>query len=97
MGTEYDAGKIRALARQISRAASEVADVNANSLKGVLKEMPDNFQGSAAAALQESVGELMSDIRSISSHLSAVSSALYKLAARVEYADQQAKNAITSK
>lgn len=97
MGTEYDADKIRALARQLSRTANAVADVNTDSLKGVLKEMPDNFQGSASAALQESVGELMSDVSSISSHLSAVSSALYKLAARVEYADRQAKNVITSK
>lgn len=97
MGTEYDSAKIRALAQRVSRAASAVSDVNTGSLKGVMKEMPDNFKGSAATALQESVSELMADVNAISSHLSAVSSALYNLAARVDYADRQAKSIITSK
>jgi WXG100 family type VII secretion target len=97
MSTEYDSVKIRALAKKLAQTASAVSDVNSSTLKGVLKEIPDNFRGSAADALQESVNELMTDVSSIGTQLSAVSKALYNLAARVEYADQQAKKLIMTK
>jgi WXG100 family type VII secretion target len=97
MSTEYDSVKIRALAKKLAQTASAVSDVNSSTLKGVLKEMPDNFQGSAAEALQESVNELMTDVSAIGTQLSAVSQALYNLAAKVEYADQQAKKLIMTK
>jgi WXG100 family type VII secretion target len=97
MSTEYDSVKIRALAKKLAQTASAVSDVNSSTLKGVLKEMPDNFQGSAADALQESVNELMTDVSAIGTQLSAVSQALYNLAAKVEYADQQAKKLIMTK
>lgn len=97
MSTEYDSAKIRQLAQRISRASNAVAEVNSDSLKGVLKEMPENFRGSAATALQEEVNELMSDIRAVSSDLTALKNSLYNLAARVDYADEQAKAIIESK
>ena len=97
MGTEYDSVKIRALARRISNAAGAVSEVNSGPLRNVTREMPDNFKGSAATALRDSVDEIMTDVKSISSQLSGVSRALYDLAARVDYADQQARAAVNSK
>lgn len=97
MSTEYDSAEIRRLARQIQRASNAVAEVNTGALKSVMREMPDNFQGSAATALQESVNELMSDVKAISRSLTALKNSLYGLANRVEYADQQAKALIESK
>ena len=97
MSTEYDSVKIRTLAQQISRTAGAVSDVNRESLQNVLKEMPENFRGSAATALQEAVGELMEDVKSVSAHLTGVSQALTELARRVDLADQQAKALIENR
>ena len=94
MSTEYDSVKIRALARQISRTAGAVAEVRSDTLNGILHEIPENFRGSAATALQESVSDLAADVSSISAHLAGVSKALNDLASRVEYADRQAQEAI---
>ncbi len=94
MSTQYDSVKIRALARQISRTAGAVAEVRNDTLNGILREIPGNFSGSAATALQESVTELAADVSSISTHLAAVSKALNDLASRVEYADREAQKAI---
>lgn len=97
MSTEYDSGKIRSLAKRISDTAAAVGNVGDGALRGVTREMPGNFTGAAADALQESVNDLMTDVSSISSRLTSLSRALYELAARVDYADQQAKLAIQDK
>lgn len=97
MGTEYDSAKIRALARRISNAAGAVSDVNSGPFRNVTRELPDNFKGTAATALQNAMDELMTDVKSISSQLNGVSRALLQLAARVDYADQQARAAVNNK
>ena len=97
MSTEYDSKKIRTLAKQIERAASSVSEVKSNTLQGILREMPANFRGSAATALNDRVTDLVSDVNTISSQLSAISAALNRLAAQVEYADRQAKTIIGSR
>ncbi|MCD7844859.1 MAG: WXG100 family type VII secretion target [Oscillospiraceae bacterium] len=97
MSTEYDSKKIRKLAAQIGRTADAVSDVNRTTLKSVQSEMPTNFKGSAATALQDSVSELMADIATVSAMLSDIKAALNSLATRVERADQQAKSIVRSK
>ena len=51
MGSEYDTGKIRELARQVGRVAEDVADIRSRTENAVRQEIPDNFAGSAADAL----------------------------------------------
>lgn len=97
MSTEYDSKKIRSLAAQIGKTADAVSDVNSTTLKSVQSEMPENFKGSAATALQDSVSELMADINTVCAMLNDIKGALNSLAARVERADQQAKSIVQSK
>lgn len=91
MSTQYNSEKIRILAQRIGRTADAMSDVGNRTLKGVLQEIPDNFRGSAATALENSVDDLISDVRAVTGNLTEIRDALNALARRVEIADQQAK------
>lgn len=97
MGTEYDTGKIRALAQAVARVSEQVSDVNTSTLRPIEQEIPENFSGEAANALSKSLEDLWTDIRTLSSGLSEISEALYALAKRVDAADAAAKSLINQK
>lgn len=97
MGSEYDTGKIRELARQIGRVADDVADIRSRTENAVHKELPDNFAGSAADALSDTIAEWSGDVRNISSGLTQLKNTLYALARRLDEIDAAARAAINSK
>ena len=47
MGSEYDTGKIRELARQIGLVAENVSDIRSRTERAVQREIPGNFAGRA--------------------------------------------------
>lgn len=94
MGTEYDSRKIRRLAGQIGGIADAVSNVKHESLRKVRREMPENFQGAAATALQDSLDDLEADIHVLGRELCFVRSALLSLADRVDAADRAARELI---
>ena len=96
MSTEFDTTKIRRLAAQLGRTAASVDQVRQTSLQRAKQEMPSNFKGQAADALDTSIMELMGDVRRLSSQISGISSALYALARRVDEADAKAAKLIHS-
>lgn len=97
MGSEYDTGKIRELARQVGRVAEDVADIRSRTENAIRQELPDNFAGSAADALSDAVSEWSGDVRNISSGLTQLKNTLYALAKRLDEIDAAAKAAINSK
>lgn len=97
MGSEYNTGKIRELARQIGYVAEDMADIRSRTETAVLREIPDNFTGSAAVALSDEISEWGRDVRNISSGLTQLRNALYALARRLDEIDAAAKAAISQK
>ena len=97
MGSEYDTWKIRELARKVGRVAEDVADIRSRTEKAVLREIPDNFAGSAADALSDTISEWSGDVRNISSGLTQLKNALYALARRLDEIDAQARAAISGR
>lgn len=94
MGSEYDTGKIRELARQIGRVAEDVADIRSRTESAIQREIPGNFAGSAADALSDAISEWGGDVRNISSGLTQLKNTLYALARRLDEIDAAAKAAI---
>lgn len=90
MSTQYDSEKIRQLARRIGSSADVMSDVNSHSLNSIMNEIPDNFCGSAADALDAAVDDLIADVRAVTNNLREIRSALNNLASRVEAADREA-------
>ncbi|MBQ9459276.1 MAG: WXG100 family type VII secretion target [Oscillospiraceae bacterium] len=97
MGSEYDTGKIRALARAIAGISDQVSDVDSDTLKPIGNEMPANFCGEAANALSASVENLRTDVRTLSAELRGISRSLYDLADRLDEADAAASALIKSR
>lgn len=97
MGSEYDTGKIRELARQVGRVAEDVADIRSRTENAIRREIPDNFAGSAAGALSDTLSEWSVDVRNISSGLTQLQNTLYALARRLDEIDAAAKAAISGK
>ena len=97
MGTEYDSVKIRRLAGQIGGIADAVFEVRDQSLKSIQREIPTNFRGEAANALQDATEDLSADVNALGQELRAIRNALIALAQRVEEADRQAKLVINKK
>lgn len=97
MGSEYDTGKIRELARQVGRIAENVADIRSRTESAIRRELPDNFAGSAADALSDKLSEWSGDVRNISVGLAQLKNSLYALAKRLDEIDAAAKAAINSK
>ncbi|MCI9655090.1 MAG: hypothetical protein HFF45_03595 [Lawsonibacter sp.] len=97
MGSEYDTGKIRELARQIGCVAEEVADIQSRTESAIRRELPDNFAGSAADALSDTISEWSGDVRNISSGLTQLKNTLYALARRLDEIDAAARAAIKNK
>jgi len=96
MGSEYDTGKIRELARQIGLVAENVSDIRSRTENAVQREIPGNFAGSAADALSDTVSEWSGDMRNISSGLTQLKNTLYALAKRLDEIDAAAKELISS-
>ena len=94
MSTEYDSSKIRRLAAQVGNVADSVSKVRSTNLRAIQREMPGQFSGEAAKALQDAVGDLEADIYSLSRELLGIRAALLALANRVDEADRQAKELI---
>lgn len=97
MGSEYDTGKIRELSRQVGRVAEDVADIRSRTENAIRREIPDNFAGSAADALSDTLSEWSGDVRNISSGLTQLKNTLYALAKRLDEIDAAMKVAIDSK
>lgn len=97
MGSEYDTVKIRELARQIGRVAEDVADIRSRTENAIRGEISDNFAGSAADALSDSLSEWSGDVRNISSGLTQLKNTLYALAKRLDEIDAAAKALIDGK
>ena len=97
MGSEYDTGKIRELARQIGCVAEEVADIQSRTESAIRRELPDNFAGSAADALSDTISEWSGDVRNISSGMTQLKNTLYALARRLDEIDAAARAAIKNK
>lgn len=97
MGSEYDTGKIRELSRQIGCVAEEVADIQSRTESAIRRELPDNFAGSAADALSDTISEWSGDVRNISSGLTQLKNTLYALARRLDEIDAAARAAIKNK
>ncbi len=91
MGSEYDTGKIRELARQIGLVAEDVSDIRSRTENAVQREIPGNFAGSAADALSDAISEWSGDVRNISSGLTHLKNTLYALAKRLDEIDAAAK------
>lgn len=94
MGSKYDTAKIRALARQIGTVAEHVSDIRSRTENAVLREIPDNFAGSAANALSDVMADWSGDVRNISAGLSQLQNTLYALARRLDEIDAAAKSLI---
>lgn len=97
MSSEYDTGKIRELARQIGRVAEDVADIRTRTESAIRREIPDNFAGSAADALSDTISEWSGDVQNISTGLTQLKNTLYALARRLDEIDAAAKAAISDK
>lgn len=97
MGSEYNTGKIRELARQIGSVAEDVADIRSHTENAIRQEIPDNFAGSAADALSDTLSEWSTDVRNISSGLTQLKNTLYALAKRLDEADAAARAVINNK
>ena len=97
MGSEYDTGKIRELARQVGRVAENVADIRSRTENAIRQELPDNFTGSAADALSDTLSEWSGDVRNISSGLIQLKNTLYALATRLDEIDAAARALIDNK
>ena len=97
MGKEYDTGKIRELAGQIGRVAEDVAGIRSRTENAIRQEIPNNFAGSAADALSDTLSEWSSDVRNISSGLTQLKNTLYALARRLDEIDAAAKAVISNK
>lgn len=97
MGSEYDTGKIRELARQIGRVAEEVADIQSRTDSAIRRELPYNFAGSATDALSDTISEWSGDVKNISSGLTQLKNTLYALARRLDEIDIAARAAIKNK
>jgi len=91
MGSEYDTGKIRELARQVGLVAENVSDIRSRTENAVRREIPENFAGSAADALSDTISDWSGDVRSISSGLTQLKNTLYALAKRLDEIDAAAK------
>lgn len=97
MGSEYDTAKIRELARQIGCVADDVADIRRRTENSIRREIPDNFAGSAADALSDTLSEWSGDVQNLSSGLTQLKSTLYALARRLDEIDAAARAAIDRK
>jgi len=97
MGSEYDTGKIRELARQIGHVAEDVADIRFRTESAVRRDIPDNFAGSAADALSDAISDWSEDVRNIGSGLTQLKNALHALARRLDEIDAAARAAISKK
>ena len=96
MSSEYDTGKIRELARQVGLVADNVADIRSRTENAVLREIPENFAGSAADALADTISEWSVDVRNISSGLTQLKNTLYALAKRLDEIDAAARALISN-
>lgn len=97
MGEKYDTGKIRELAGQIGRVAEDVADIRTRTENAIRQEIPNNFNGSAADALSDTLSEWSCDVRNISSGLTQLKNELYALARRLDEVDAAARAVINNK
>ncbi|MDE7244334.1 MAG: WXG100 family type VII secretion target [Oscillospiraceae bacterium] len=94
MGSKYDTGKIRELARQIGHVAEHVADIRSRTENAIRQEIPDNFNGSAASALSDTLSEWGGDVRNISNGLTQLKNTLYALARHLDEIDANARAVI---
>ena len=91
---DYDSAAVRAAARKIQRCANTVNNDAKPKLKNVRNEVSSEFEGAAANALEERLGDLDSDIRSIANGLSSLSEALFDYADALDEAMEAAKEVL---
>lgn len=89
MAVIYDTGEIRRAARKIKNCADNLAESAEPKLSRVRREIPDNFQGKAAEALNDRVDDLYKDVQTIGKGLKSLYRALINYAEALEEADRE--------
>lgn len=93
---KYDTSAIRRVARKVGNVSGDVSD-QANNLTRMLSSVPNHFQGEAADVFIDTLEQLKSDLRNMSSGLSAIKSELNAFAAKLDEIDRRAAQAIKQK
>lgn len=81
---DYDSAAVRAVARKIRNCANTVEQDAKSRVKSMRSEVASEFEGAAADALEDRLGDLGSDISSIASGLSGLSDVLFDYADELE-------------
>lgn len=81
---DYDSAAVRAVARKIRNCANTVKQDARSRVRSMRSEVVSEFEGAAANALEDRLGDLGSDIASIANGLSGLSEALFDYADELE-------------
>ena len=97
MSHDIDTEAIRRAARKIGNIATSVQDLSTDDIPAIKRGLDGNFEGEAAQALDDVLGDLKKDVRSMGNGLKAIQKELLAYAKRVDEADEKAAQLIGSR
>ena len=97
MSYDIDTEAIRRVARKIGSIATSVQDISTDDIPAIERSLDGNFEGEAAKALEEVLGDLQRDVRGMGNGLKAIQKELLAYAKRVDEADEKAAQLISSR
>ena len=97
MSYDIDTEAIRRVARKIGSIAASVQDLSTDDIPAIERGLDGNFEGEAAQALEEVLGDLKKDVRGMGNGLKAIQKELLAYARRVDEADEKAAQLIASR
>lgn len=97
MGYDIDTDAIRRVAKQIGGIATSVQDLSTADIPAIERGLQGNFEGQAAQALDEVLGDLKKDVQGIGNGLRAIQKELIAYAKEVDEADERAAKMIGSR
>ena len=96
MSYDIDTEAIRRVARKIGSIATSVQDLSTDDIPTIERSLDGYFEGEAAKALEEVLGDLKKDVKGMGNGLKAIQRELLAYAKRVDEADEKAAQLISS-